>query len=149
MTAPKREAAQEIAELTFQLLANCQAKEERLAEQFDVTVAEFRCLRAFRGAREAHVGTLVQRIQLSPSRVTRILEGLEKRKYLVRSIDPADRRNIIAVLTPRGVTLNTQLEERYVRMHEEIMSGIPAELHGSLVDGLRNLLGSLTTWLTK
>lgn len=142
-------AARDIAELTFQLLANCQLKEERLASQFGVTVAEFRCLRAFRGADRMPVGSLVQRVQLSPSRVTRLLESLEQKGFLARSIDTEDRRSIIALLTPRGLALSGDLERRYVAMHEELLAGIPEEMHGPMVESLRSLLGSLTAWLAR
>jgi hypothetical protein len=36
-----------LADLTFNLLATCQEKESRLAEQHGLTQAEFRCLRSF------------------------------------------------------------------------------------------------------
>jgi DNA-binding MarR family transcriptional regulator len=139
--------AKNVADLTFKLLANCQEKEERLAAQFKISVPEFRCLRAFRGEKEALVSSLIHELHLSASRVTRILEGLEENGFLERSINVSDRRNILATLTRKGWKLSSELESRYVEMHEEILRDIPEELHESVVISLENLLSSLTRWL--
>src|SRR3990167_3182663 len=97
-----REFSSQIAELTFQLLANCQEKEERLAGQFGITAAEFRTLRMFRDEPQLTVKVLVERVGLSGSRLSRILEALEEKGYLGRSIDSQDRRSIDVSLTPKG-----------------------------------------------
>jgi DNA-binding MarR family transcriptional regulator len=142
-----KKTAAELAELTFQLLADCQHKEEKIAEQLKITVSEFRCVRAFRGEKHLQAKHLVERIQLSGSRLTRILESLEKHGYVTRTIDPKDRRSITVTLTKKGVALSVTLEERYLQIHEEILDGIPSEMHGVLINGLHNMLTSLQGWL--
>ncbi|MBP6671705.1 MAG: MarR family transcriptional regulator [Bacteroidetes bacterium] len=146
-TSQSKRSAAEIAELTFQLLANCQEKEERFAEQLKIHVSEFRCLRAFRGDRSLPVKTLVERINLSGSRLTRILGSLEKRGYIQRVIDEKDRRSITVTLSKRGIELSGKLEERYLQIHEEILEGIPKDVHAPLISGLQNMLSSLQGWL--
>lgn len=141
--------AQDVADLTFELLTNCQQKEVRLSEQLGITVAEFRCLRCFRRERELQVSTLVARLHLSASRITRLLEALENRGYLVRSIDREDRRNILVRLTDKGYDFSRSLEQRYTQIHVEILSGIPEHLHESVVASLENLLSSLVKWLKR
>lgn len=140
-------AAAEIAEVTFQLLASCQEKEERFAEQLKITVSEFRCLRAFRGEKHLPVKTLVERVKLSGSRLTRILNDLEENGFISRSIDVKDRRGITVVLSKKGLDLTKKLEERYLEIHEEILHGIPVEMHEPLISGLNNMLVSLESWL--
>lgn len=146
--SPAPHITAEIAELTFQLLADCQEKEERLAAQLRIHVSEFRCLRAFRGDTVLPVKTLVERTGLSGSRMTRIIGSLEKRGFLQRVIDPSDRRSISAHLTKRGVALTEQLERRFLETHEEILRTIPKELHEPLALGLKNMLASLQVWLS-
>lgn len=140
-------AAAEIAELTFKLLSNCQEKEERLAQQFSISVPEFRTLRVFRTDRQLQVKELLERVNLSGSRLSRILESLEERGFLTRSIDPDDRRSIVVTLTKKGSTMAKNLEERYIQIHEEILEGIPEELHEPLMQGLNKMLSSLERWL--
>jgi DNA-binding MarR family transcriptional regulator len=136
-----------MAELTFQLLVDCQLKEERLAKQFDISVPDFRTLRMFREDRQLHIKTLVERIGLSGSRLTRILDDLERKGFLTRSIDPNDRRSMIVALTPKGSSLAEHLENRFVQIHEEILNGIPEGLHEPLLAGLDKMLSSLEYWL--
>jgi DNA-binding MarR family transcriptional regulator len=139
--------ASKLAELTFQLLADCQHKEEKIAKQLKITVSEFRCIRVFRGEKHLPIKHLVERINLSGSRLTRILESLEEHGFVTRSIDPTDRRSITVTLTKKGVTLSETLESRYLQIHEEILEGIPKEMHTTLITGLHNMLVALESWL--
>lgn len=142
-----KQAASEIAELTFQLLANCQEKEERIAEQLSINVSEFRCLRAFRGEHTLPIKTLVDRTKLSGSRLTRIVGGLEKKKFARRIIGDTDRRSITVQLSKKGIDLSEKLEARYIDIHQEILSGIPKDVHAPLISGLHTMLASLKDWL--
>lgn len=139
--------AAEVAELTFKLLANCQEKEERLAAQFGISVAEFRTVRLFRNEATLSVKTLVERVGLSGSRLSRILESLERKGFLTRSISLHDRRSIDVALTSKGCALARSLETRYIQIHQEILEGIPQELHEPLLTGLAKMLSSLERWL--
>lgn len=139
--------AAEVADLTFKLLWNCQEKEERLAQQFGISVPEFRTLRVFRSDPQLHVKELIERVNLSGSRLSRILESLEEKGFLTRSIDPDDRRGIVVRLTKKGSTMSNNLEKRYVQIHEEILEGIPDEWHEPLIRGLNKMLLSLERWL--
>ena len=147
MSSKQSKSARAIADVTFKLLASCQEKEERIAENLSVTVSEFRCLRIFRGDRQLSIKTLIERLDLSGSRLTRILDTLEKKGYLIRSIDPNDRRSISVRLTKKGVELSSVLEKHYIEIHEEILRGIPTSMHEALISGLENLLKSLDEWL--
>lgn len=140
-------AAADIAELTFQLLASCQEKEQRIAKDLGITVPEFRLLRIFRGAKHIPVRNLVERSNLSGSRLTRILDSLEKGGYLMRSIDPTDRRVITATLSKKGLELSRVMEENYLRIHQEILDGIPKELHAPMISGMHNMLSTMDRWL--
>jgi DNA-binding MarR family transcriptional regulator len=139
--------AAEIGETTFRLLTNCQQKEQRLAQQFRVTVPEFKTLRMFHASDTMHIKQLIEKLALSGSRLTRILDSLEEQGYITRSIDPDNRRSILVTLTPRGRAFVSQLQERYVEMHRQILEGIPEEFHAVVVTGLQRLLASLEEWL--
>ncbi len=139
--------AEQIAELTFNLLLNCQEKESRLSEQLNLTVSEFRTLRNFRKDISLNIKELTIRVRLSGSRLTRILDGLEKKNILSRSIDKRDRRSIIVTLSPSGVEIVHNLEAKFIEIHKEILKEIPPSQHDSMIGGLRQLLQSLESWL--
>src|SRR5512134_1663362 len=118
------QTAERLANLTFSLLANCQEKEERLAEIHGLTQAEFRCLRLFGSDESVNNKKIAERMSLSPSRLTRIIDGLVKKEYINREIDPADRRNMRVTLSRRGKLLVHQLNKAYVDIHDEILQDI-------------------------
>ncbi|MFH2003439.1 MAG: MarR family transcriptional regulator [Bacteroidota bacterium] len=143
----EKNIAAEIANLTFRLLSNCQLKEKRLSDQLNLTVSEFRVLRNFGSALHLNIKKLTERMQLTASRLTRILDGLEKKHIIVRSVDSRDRRSIVITLTEIGKSITNTLQNKYIEIHEEILKDIPSKDQESVQKGLQQLLQSLETWL--
>ncbi len=141
--------ATELADLTFKLLANCQEKEMRLAEQYKLTQAEFRCLRLFGTEETLNNKQIAERMKLSPSRLTRIIDGLVTKNYVLREIEPNDRRNMRVALSKQGVLIVQQLNNAYVRIHKEILNDIEKAQHTPLINAMTNLLSALEKWIAK
>jgi len=141
--------AERLANLTFSLLANCQEKEIRLAEVHGLTQAEFRCLRLFGSDESLNNKQIAERMNLSPSRLTRIIDGLVKKEYINREIDQNDRRNMKVTLSKKGKTLVQQLNKAYVEIHREILEDIEVKQHEPLITAMEHLLSALEKWLAK
>ena len=141
--------AERLANLTFSLLANCQEKEVRLAEAHNLTQAEFRCLRLFGKDENLNNKHIAERMNLSPSRLTRIIDGLVKKEYINREIDPSDRRNKKVNLSRKGKQLVHQLNKAYIDIHNEILEDIDVSQHESLITAMDHLLSALEKWLRK
>jgi len=141
--------ASRLANLTFNLLVNCQEKEEHLAELHGLTQAEFRCLRLFGTDESLNNKTIAERMNLSPSRLTRINDGLVKKKYIRREIDLKDRRNMKVTLSKKGKALVLQLNKAYIDIHEEILQDIDPSNHEQLITAMMHLLEALEKWLGK
>jgi len=141
--------AARLANLTFSLLANCQEKEVHLAELHRLTQAEFRCLRLFGADESLNNKTIAERMNLSPSRLTRIIDGLVKKEYISRNIDSFDRRNMRVNLSRRGKSLVQQLNKAYVDIHQEILEDIDPSQHEQLIIAMTHLLEALEKWLGK
>ena len=141
--------ASRLANLTFSLLANCQEKEVHLAELHGLTQAEFRCLRLFGTDESLNNKTIAERMNLSPSRLTRIIDGLVKKRYIRRDIDSNDRRNMKVNLSTKGKSLVQQLNKAYVDIHEEILLDIDPSQHEQLIVAMTHLLEALEKWLEK
>jgi DNA-binding MarR family transcriptional regulator len=148
VTNPPVEAVQ-LADLTFKLLANCQEKEARLAEQQGLTQAEFRCLRLFGTEESSNNKQIAKRMNLSPSRLTRIIDGLVRKNYLIREIDSDDRRNMKVTLSRQGVLIVQQLNNAYINIHREILTDIDQEQHKPLITAMTHLLSALEKWIAK
>ncbi|GAB4291113.1 MAG: hypothetical protein Kow0098_10120 [Ignavibacteriaceae bacterium] len=141
--------AERLANLTFSLLANCQEKEVRLAEAHRLTQAEFRCLRLFGADESLNNKTIAERMNLSPSRLTRIIDGLVKKEYITREINPIDRRNMKVTLSKKGILLTQQLNSAYINIHKEILQDIDESQHKPLISAMTHLLSALEKWLAR
>jgi len=141
--------ANQLADLTFKLLANCQEKEARLAEQYSLTQAEFRCLRLFGTQESSNNKHIAERMNLSPSRLTRIVDGLVKKGYMSREIDTDDRRNMKVTLSGQGIEIVKRLNEAYIGIHREILDEIEDEQHKPLITAMTHLLSALEKWIAK
>lgn len=146
---PIRMDAIKLADLTFKLLANCQEKEARLADQYGLTQAEFRCLRLFGTDETINNKQIAERMQLSPSRLTRIIDGLVSKGYMMREIEPNDRRNMRVSLSKNGVLIVQQLNNAYINIHKEILEDIEETQHKPLISAMTNLLSALEKWIAK
>ena len=141
--------ASHLANLTFNLLANCQEKEEHLAHSHDLTQAEFRTLRLFGSHESINNKTIAKRMRLSPSRLTRIIDGLVGKEYIEREIDSDDRRNMKVKLSLKGHLLVEKLNKAYIDIHEEILQDIDPSQHEQLITAMTHLLKALEKWLAK
>lgn len=141
--------AKNLADLTFKLLASCHKKEERLAKSHNLTQAEFRCLKSIQEGEIINNREISSRLKLSASRLTRIIDGLVQKGYVVREIDPADRRIMRLSLSHRGVEFVRKMNEDYVEIHKEILKNIEENQHRPLITAMTQLLTALEKWIAK
>lgn len=141
--------ANQLADLTFKLLENCQEKESRLADNYGLTQAEFRCLRHFGTQGSLNNKAVAEKMNLSPSRLTRIIDGLVTKKYMLREIDSVDRRNMKVSLSKQGLQIVHRLNSAYLNIHKELLRDIDKKQHGSLLNAMTNLLSALEKWIAK
>ena len=143
------QTAERLADLTFSLLQRCQEKEAWLAEKHGLFQAEFRCLRLFGSDESLNNKEIAKRMKLSPSRLTRIIDGLEKRGYMQREIDQKDRRNMRVFLSRRGKILTNKLNKAFIDLHSDILQDIDVAQHEPLITAMGHLQSSIEKWLKK
>ena len=143
------EMAASVADLTFRLLASCQKKEEHISRSFHLSVAEFRVIRTFRTTAQRPVKEILDELGVSSSSFSKIAAHLEASQLVFRTVDPHDRRAVLMALTTQGMELSRRLEHRYLEIHEQLLRGIPAELHASVIMALESLFRSLDAWLNE
>ncbi|MBU2446027.1 MAG: MarR family transcriptional regulator [Bacteroidetes bacterium] len=141
--------ASNLADLTFRLLASCHEKEERLAKNHGLTQAEFRCLRLIQAGENINNREIAERMKLSASRLTRIIDGLVLKGYVMREIEPSDRRNMRVYLSSKGVEFTQRLNGDYLNIHKDILSDIDLVQHKPLINAMTHLLSALERWIAK
>lgn len=145
----KHEFAEEMADLTYELLENCQVKIERTAHELNLTVAEFKLIRAIDDREVLSAGELAKRLNLSSSRITRIIEGLVKKNIVQKDSGSSDRRVVHIRLTPTGLNTRNMLLQMYVNVHQDIIDLLPSDAGESVILAMRKLREATAEWMKK
>lgn len=149
MSTDTEQTAEILANLTFNLLAKCQEKEARVAEQHGLFPSEFKCLRLLGDNENLNNKDIAKKMNLSPSRLTRIIDGLVTKGYMLREIDIEDRRNMRLKVVRKGKLLTHKLDNSYVDIHKEILDSINPAQHEALILAMENLHFAIEKWLQK
>jgi DNA-binding MarR family transcriptional regulator len=142
----KKSDAYKLADLTFHLLAHFREKEIHFAEKHDLTQAEFRCLKYFGSNEFMSNKEIAERMKLTQGRLTRIIDSLIVKKYMMREIDPTDRRFMRVNLSKNGNSLLSQLNSDYVNIHRDILDGIESQQQKPLIAAMTNLVAAVKDW---
>lgn len=97
--------------------------ENKLKEHTDLSLNEALCLCQIQKAKIA-ASTLCNELEISASRISRILKTLENKNLIKRSIANDDRRNIIIEITNEGQILAQKLDFSNNFLSEELRVAI-------------------------
>lgn len=117
-----------------------------MAGEFNLAASELRVLRLFGGEAILRQRELHERMGVSSSRLTRLVDVLVAGGWVRREEDPEDRRGAVLRLTPGGVELLAAVDRRSTELHAEILASLPLERQHQLVAGLRDMLDSIVAW---
>ena len=141
------ELAEQLADLTYELLENCQIKIERTAHKLNLTVAEFKLLRSIGNSEKVAAGKLARRLGLSSSRLTRIIDGLVAKRIVKKSTGGKDRRVVEIQLTPEGIQTCDQLRLMYITVHQDIIGLLPSDAGESVILAMQKLRSATHEWI--
>lgn len=79
---------------------------------------------------------LGERLGLEKSTVSRLAAGLERRGWLERVRDPANRRYYRVRLTPAGTAAAETIGAHFARTHEHLFAGLTADERAGLLLGM-------------
>jgi len=147
MEASKNQLAEHMADLTYELLENCQIKIERTAHKLNLTVAEFKLLRSIQDGEKLSAGSLAKRLGLSSSRITRIIDGLVKKEMVRKDAGGNDRRVVDVQLTPIGMETRKQLKDMYTSVHRDIIDLLPSDAGESVMLAMEKLREATHEWV--
>ena len=93
--------------------------EETLKDETGLSLNDALCLCSI-GKDFHEPGALSKQLELSPSRITRVLDTLEKRGFISRRISDTDRRNIWVELTDMGKNIIEEYQCTDIRVPQEL-----------------------------
>lgn len=120
MSGREEETEQGLVRQLTQFCGLFEKLERETARRHKLRLSDFRCLNEFRWEEPVPVRRLAQRLSLSRSRVSRILDRLEEHRLVRRAIDSVDRRGINVHATARGRRL---LDEFYATLADAAPDG--------------------------
>ena len=145
----KNKTAKYLAGLTLHLVASYQEKYNRLADDMGLTQAEFKCLRLFGSDKRLNNKKIAKRMNLSASRLTRIIDGLEEKGYMTRGNDRKDWRSVSLRLTRKGKLFINRLDKHNVEIHHKILKSIKISQYKPLILAMENLNSATEKWKWK
>ena len=89
---------------------------------------------------------MIEELEISAGRVTHILTSLEKKNYIVRRVDKADKRNHLVDLTPESKKFINQLSKKHIELHENILNDIGEENKQVVTNVMSQLIEALESW---
>lgn len=142
----EKEQAKLIANLTLQMEKFCQIKENFFASKFNLTPTEFRCLRAIKEAEVVTSKELSKTMNLSPGRITHLLNSLDNKQLINREIYKQDRRSIKVTLTETAVSFIDNIINEYQKLHEQILKFLPESERAQILTNIKYFFIALKDW---
>ena len=97
--------AERLGNLIFEIIPICEEKETSIADEHGLFQTELKCLRFIDSDESLNNKEIAKRMNLSQSRLTRVMDGLVKKGYIIREIDKSDRRNMKISLSKRRISI--------------------------------------------
>ena len=145
----KNETSRYLASLTTQLISSYEEKNSRLAIKAGLTGSEFKCLSLFGSAKVMNNTEIANRMNLSPARLTRIIDGIVKKGFMTKDYDTKDWRSVSIKLSRKGKLFVQKSDKLNEGLYFKILSEIKVTQHQSLVFAMEKISSSSKEWLEK
>ena len=132
-----------IIDLIVELKKKCSVKEEDIQQEFDLTQAEYRGIVCMEPGEKVTCSDFSQRMDLSPSRGSRIIEKMIEKGFINYDNVPGDRRAHAVSLTGKGKNVKKKIELKKDECEEAIRTHYSDQQVGTLKETLAMLLKAL------
>ena len=129
--------------LILKLFQCCQERMQYQCDRFELPDAELRCLMLFGEERYLTAKGIALKMNVVKSRVSKIVDGLIKKKLIQRIKDPEDSRISLLSLTPAGTEKLNEINEFLQDVHYQALSQITPEQRKAVLTNLDILKASM------
>jgi DNA-binding MarR family transcriptional regulator len=105
------EKPERVTDLIFRLKSKCLENERKIMKQSHLSVSEFHGIDKLNPGEVVSGKLLSEKMDLSPSRASRIAEKMVKKGFLKRECDPRDRRRCNLELSAQGIEVKRKIED--------------------------------------
>lgn len=127
----------------FLLKRRCAFKIEDLSAEAGLSPREMAGLESLENGERVSGNELSRRMDLSPSRGSRIIEGLIRKGFLLRETDPDDRRAVLLSLSAIGLEQKRRVDELKDDCERLLRSRMDDDQLSRVREGMRILLRAL------
>lgn len=123
------QSSKTILEMIFELKKKCSMMDMEIMNKMGLSQSELQFFSSLNECSNISSAELGKKMNLSPSRVSRIVDRLVKNSFLDRTISSADRRAITLKLTAKGEEVAQQIEETRKHCNSKIQEALtPSEI---------------------
>jgi len=130
-------------ELILAVKRKCQGSEEQIQRELGLSPAEFNALIVMENGGETTGCEFAERMALSPSRGSRVLDKLVTDGYAKTRLSPQDRRTILISLTPKGKRTKQRMLGHMEACESRICGSLDREKLAQVRDALELLEAAL------
>jgi DNA-binding MarR family transcriptional regulator len=138
-----RYQANRLQDLISEIVDCCQEKTVYQARKFNLTQAELKCLLLFKEGRYLTVKGLAQKLDVAKSRVTKIVDGLVRKKIVQRLNDPEDARVTLLGLTAEGQKQLEAAASFLENIHHSLLQELKETDRNNVLTSLETLRSSM------
>ncbi len=96
-------------------------------KKYELTVEQLHVIKQLDTKTGLTQNQLCRQTGKNPANLTRLLDRLATKKYIVRKSNPKDRRASLVLLTKEGVRIRDEVLETFDDMRSELLQGIGRE----------------------
>ena len=130
-------------ELITKLYQCCHDRMMYQSERFELPDAELRCLMLFGEERYLTAKGISQKMNVVKSRVSKLIDGLLKKKLIQRLKDPEDSRVNLLSLTTAGQNKINEINSFLEQIHQSVLDQMAPDQRKTLLTNLELLKGSM------
>jgi len=110
-TEVDNEMEKNLVDLIIELKKGCMEDEKQIRTICNVSLAEYKAVLEIGTTERITCNVLSEKMGLSVSRGSRIIDGLVRKGYLLRMENPEDRRSFVLSLSSKGAEIKKQIEQ--------------------------------------
>jgi DNA-binding MarR family transcriptional regulator len=125
-----------IIDLIIELKKGCMKDEEQIRTICNISLAEYKGIMGIDIEESITCNALSQKMGLSPSRGSRIIDNLVRKDYLLRMVNPADRRSFVVSLSFKGTKTRKQIKQERNNCEKRIIKSFSEKEVELIKEGL-------------
>jgi len=110
-----------LKDIIAEIVQCCDDRKLYESQKLGLPYSELKCLMLFLGERYLTVKGIAEKLQVAKSRVTKILDHLIKKRFVIRIVDPSDARVKLISLTPKGKQKAAEFETFQRQIHGKLL----------------------------